>query len=99
MPSKRFATRRIERQLRSVVSDLTAARQRVAIAKEQYEAFRDDDEEAQTRSLGSDAVDDRHVADQARRHAELMHQELERSEQQVIALERERDDLLARYEP
>jgi DNA transposition AAA+ family ATPase len=99
MPHKRFATKRIERQLRSVVVDLAAARRRAAIAKEQYEAFRDDDEEARMRSLGSDAVEDRHVADQARRHAEVMHQELERAESQVAALERERDELLARYEP
>jgi hypothetical protein len=99
MPGKRFATKRIERQLRSVVVDLTAARQRAAVAKEQYEAFRDDDEDARMRSLGSDAVEDRHVADQAKRHADLMRQELERADSQVAALEQTRDELLARYEP
>jgi hypothetical protein len=99
MPRKRLATWRIERQLRSVVSDLAAARQRAVIAREQYEAVRDDDEDAQMRSLGSDMVEDRHVADQTRRHAEVMHQELERADHLVVALERERDALLARYEP
>jgi hypothetical protein len=99
MLGKRVASKRIERQLRSVVSDLSAARQRVLLAREQYEAFREEDEEAQMRSLGSDAVEDRHVADQARRHAEVMHQELERAESRVASLERERDELLARYQP
>jgi hypothetical protein len=99
MLSKRVAAKRIERQLRSVVVDLKSARDRVAIAKEQYEAFRDDDEEARMRSLGSDAVEDRHVAEQAKRHAEVMRQELERAESHVAALERSRDELLSRYEP
>jgi hypothetical protein len=99
MLGKRVAAKRIERQLRSVVVDLKAARERVAIGKEQYEAFREDDEEARMRSLGSEAVEARHVAEQASRHAEVMRQELERAENQVAALERERDELLARYEP
>jgi hypothetical protein len=99
MPGKRSTAKRIERRLRSVVVDLAAARQRVAIAREQYEALREDDEEARMRALGSDAVEDRHVADQARRHAEVMHQALTRAEEQVAALERERDELLVRYEP
>ena len=73
-----------------MVVDLKAARDRVAIAKEQYEAFREDDEEARMRSLGSDAVEDRHVAEQAKRHAEVMLQELERAESHVAALERAR---------
>jgi len=45
------------------------------------------------RSLGSDAVEDRHVAEQAKRHAEVMRQELERAEGHVAALERSRDEL------
>jgi DNA transposition AAA+ family ATPase len=96
---KRVAAKRIERQLRSVVVDLKSARERVAIAKEHYEAFRDDDEEARMRSLGSDAVADRHVAEQASRHAEVMRHELERAESHVASLERARDELLSRYEP
>ena len=99
MPGKRYAAKRIERQLRSVVVDLAAARDRAAVAKEQYEAFRDEDEEARMRSLGSEAVEDRYVADQASRHAEVMRQEVERAESHVAALERSRDELLRRYEP
>jgi DNA transposition AAA+ family ATPase len=99
MMAKRLTTRRIERQLRSVVLELAAARERVVVAKQQYEAFRDDDEEAQTRSLGSEMVEDRHVADQARRHAELMRLAVLRAEVAVAALEKSRDELLARYEP
>jgi hypothetical protein len=99
MVSKRLATRRIERQLRSVVLELAQARERVVVAKEQFEAVRDDDEEARIRSLGSDLVEDRHVADQARRHAELMRVALARAEAEVTSLERLRDDLLTRYEP
>jgi len=99
MLGKRVAAKRIERQLRSVVVDLKSARERVAIAKEHYEAFRDDDEEARMRSLGSDAVADRHVAEQASRHAEVMRHELERAESHVASLERARDELLSRYEP
>ena len=99
MVPKRFATRRVERQLRSVVLDLAQARERAVVAKEQFEVVREDDEEARIRSLGSERVEDRHVADQTRRHAELMRVALTRAEAEVASLERLRDDLLARYEP
>ena len=97
MASKRFATKRIERQLRSVVLDLARGARSAAVAKEQYEALRDDDEEARVRSLGSDMVDDRRVAEQVSRHAELMRLALKRAEVEVASLEQARDELLSRY--
>jgi hypothetical protein len=82
-----------------VVLDLAAARERAAVAKEQYGALRDDDEEARVRSLGSEMVDDRRVAEQVSRHAELMRLAHMRAEVEVASLEQARDELLARYEP
>jgi hypothetical protein len=99
MVFKRPGVKRVERQLRATVVDLSAARERLMVAKEQYEAFREDDEDARMRSLGSEMVDDRHVADQARRHADVMRSDVERAEGQVASLERVRDELLAKYEP
>jgi hypothetical protein len=99
MDRKSVAKWRIERQLRSVVAELSAARNQVALVKEQFVAFEDDDDDAQSRALASSLVADVHVAEEAHRHAELMREALRHAEQRVIDLEKRRDDLLSSYTP
>jgi hypothetical protein len=91
--------RRIERQLRSIVAELAEARSQVIVANEQYAAFQDDDEDARTRSLGSDSIEAARTAEQSHRHAELMREQVLRAEQRVKELEKRRDALLLTYEP
>lgn len=65
----------------------------------QHEALSEEGEDAQVRSLVSDLVSARREADLATRHAALVAQAIERCEGEIHALERRRDELLARYEP
>lgn len=97
MVSRGFAKWRLERQLRSVVTELGELRGQVAVLAEQYAAFQDDDEDARNRALVSSSVDDARVADAARRHAAVMRDSLERTKQRVIDLEKRRDELLSNY--
>lgn len=99
MGHRSLAKWRIERQLRSVVAELSAARNQVALMAEQYLAFQEDDEDARNRALASSAVDDIRVAKEAHRHAELMLEARRRAEQRVVDLEKKRDELLSNYEP
>lgn len=99
MDRRSVAKWRIERQLRAVVVDLSVARNQVGLVKEQYAAFREDDDDAQNRALGSSLVADMHVAEEAHRHAELMREALRHAEQRVLDLEKRRDELLASYTP
>jgi len=99
VPGRRFAKRRVERQLRSVVAELASARDQVRVVTEQYAAFQEDDEDARNRSLVSESIDDVRNAEHAHRHAELMREAVLRAQDRVVELEKRRDELLASYEP